>query len=263
VDLALTPQLNTSNVGQQAIQFTPATFDSKSTVPLVQAKNQWQNNTNTPLANGTASQNSSSQSNSTSTTTLATTVTVSTPVSTQCPIPDTETLVEELVQDVITNLEAGNLGIIGNITTTLENELRNSESELGQILATLLQNATQSLGNSSGSAGSFFQSVIQGVFSDMGDSLSTTNTTGGFNGFIKEILGKFSESIATGLTKAQGEAAQGISESLGIQQFYSLHLREVCAGNLSSPSDPNAVFTITRCLSYSDATSGIPFPPST
>jgi hypothetical protein len=255
-------QLNTSNVGQRAISFTPITSQSADTIPSVQAKDRWQNNNNTgSLPAETGRLNSSNTSNSTFSKNHTATVTVSTPAQTACPAPDIETLVDELIQDVLKDLEAGDLGILGNIATILENGLQNSEGELGKFLGTLLQNATQSLGGSSSSGGSFLESIIKGLFSDGGSGSfstnSTTNSTGGFNAFFKGILGNFSQGIATGLTKAEGEAAQGLTEALGIQQFYSLHLREVCTGNLSSPSDPQAIFKITGCLSYSDATTGM------
>jgi hypothetical protein len=196
-------------------------------------------------------------------TTSTSTVTVSTPAQTTCPNPNIETLVSDLIGEIISDLEtefSGGEGqrIISNITAGVETGLQAAGGgELSEIFGGILQNFTSGLESAlSSTAGQFFSSVVGGLLTSSVGGSSTSNSTSEIGQLFKTILGNFTDGISTGLCKAESQAALGITETLGIEQFYALHLREVCAGNLSNLSNPRASFNITGCYSYSEATTG-------
>jgi len=78
-----------------------------------------------------------------------------------------------------------------------------------------------------------------------------------FEGIITNSTSGITETIDDVLNDLEASLVSGVTEELGIQQFYSLHLMAVCGGNLSSPTDSDAKFTIKSCTSYSKLFSGM------
>jgi len=169
------------------------------------------------------------------------------------------------INDIISGLEGGISnaeneiggflrGVVQNITTSLEDGLSTGGDDLGQLISTAFQNLTEGIENSLSSTvlGSFLQDILQTLFTN-----SSISSGRSISNLLQGVIGNFSTGIAAVLSKAEGTAAQGIAEALGIQQLYSLHLRQVCSGTLSSPSDPHATFNITGCFTYSEAAAGL------
>jgi len=193
--------------------------------------------------------------------------TISTPLPSSTP--DAGDLLSGALNDIISGLEGGIAnaeneiggflrGVVQNITTGLENDLSTGGDNLGQLLTTAFQNLTGGIESalSGGGLGTFLQNILQGFFAS-----SSSGAGGSIGNLLQGVIGNLSTGIAAGLSKAEGSAAQGIAEALGIQQLYSLHLRQVCSGTLSSTSDPHATFNITGCFTYSEAAAGLsPYP---
>jgi hypothetical protein len=251
-------------VGAEVINFTPITSQAVTqpsdniTEQSVRRNDRYQGN-KTWLDNSNSSSMNANATNANTTST--TTFTVSTPTQTTCPTPNIETLVSDLIGEIISDLEtefSGGEGqrIISNITAGVETGLQAAGGgELSQVFGGILQNLTSGLESAlSSTAGQFFSSVVGGLLTSSAGGASGSNSTSEIGQLFKTILGNFTDGISTGLSKAESQAALGIAETLGIEQFYALHLREVCAGNLSNRSDPRALFNITGCYSYSQAT---------
>jgi hypothetical protein len=134
------------------------------------------------------------------------------------------------------------------------------EGDIGSFVQGIIQNITGSIeSNSTGnSIDSFIQEIISSFISGTGSSLFNSLAGSGseLGKFFSEVVGNFTANVDNKLSKAENSVAEGITSALGIQEFYSIHLRDVCSGTLSSPSDPNAKFNITACFPYSDAASG-------
>jgi hypothetical protein len=253
-------------VGAEVINFTPITSQAVTQLSVniteqsVQRNDRcrgnktWHDNSNPSSVNVNAT-----NANTTSTST----VTVSTPAQTTCPTPNIETLVSDLISEIISDLEtefSGGEGqrIISNITAGVETGLQAAGGgELSQVFGDILQNLTSGLESAlSSTAGQFFSSVVGSLLTSLAGGSSGPNSTSEIGQLFKIILGNFTDGISTGLSKAESQAALGITETLEIEQFYALHFREACAGNLSSRSGPRALFNITGCYSYSEVTTG-------
>jgi len=250
-------------VGQGFVEFSPVTKKQNGTSNMrakisrtasSNSSNTWNGRNMTGYANSTMGTNNE---------------TFSTPIASSTP--DTGDLLSGAINDIISGLEGGISNaeneidgflreVVQNITTSLEDDLSTGGGDLGQLLSTAFQNLTGGIENSLSGArlGSFLQDILQ----DLSPS-SVSGSWGGISNLLQGVIGNFSTGIAAVLSKAEGTAAQGIAEALGIQQLYSLHLRQVCSGTLSSSSDPHATFNITGCFTYSEAAAGFSFiPPS-
>ena len=170
-----------------------------------------------------------------------------------------------LVESIISGLDGCNFStdaVLGEIIEVVVKNITSSiENDLGSFFKQLLQNVTVGFETAltNGTLSSFLDDIIQDISSSttgMGLLGSLTSSGGELEQFFQGVLGNFTTGIASGLSKAEGTAAKGITNALGIEQFYSLHLRTVCAGSLSSPSDPSATFHIAGCFSYSEAATG-------
>jgi hypothetical protein len=245
-------------VGQDVINFSPATFHDGIDTSAFHARDQHPSSTSAQLQTRTVETFHGSTSNSTrrrnSTTLGSTTITVSVPGPTQTMSPDVSGLLAELLKTEENDVQAFLGYIIGNITADLQSGLGNGQ--LGTIFQNQFRNFTTNLGEAiSDGVESFFQDILQRLDTGGLGSLQTSTMNSGLNTFIQEALSNFTAGVATGLSEAESAAAQGITKVLGVQQLYALHLRNVCTGVLSSPSDPQASFTITGCLTYSEAAS--------
>lgn len=164
------------------------------------------------------------------------------------------------------------------LTADLENALLAVEGNLGSFLGGVVQNLTESIeaGLTSG-GGNFFDSILQdlagavtqGPFTGIGSLIesiiagftcsagcSASSSGSRLADLFSNIIGNITVGLDTGLSKAEGSVAQGITNALGIEQFYAIHLQKVCAGTLSDASDPHARFIISACFSYAEAASG-------
>jgi len=103
---------------------------------------------------------------------------------------------------------------------------------------------------------SIVQAITAGI-EDGGLLKSLTAPGSELSDFFVNVVGNFTAEIDNKLSKAEDSVAEGITNAMGIHEFYSLHLRDVCMGTLSSPSDPHAKFNITSCFPYSAAASGL------
>ncbi|KAE9376271.1 hypothetical protein N431DRAFT_529122 [Stipitochalara longipes BDJ] len=170
-----------------------------------------------------------------------------------------------IIQDITAGIEGGigNLveGFIQNITGSIESGPDGSVAELGQFFDGLLKNITEKgNGTSTGSSTDLFiQNLVSNIISKTGSRLldSLTGSGSGLKVLLSNIISNFTTKVDNGLSKAEGTVAEGITNALGIQEFYSLHLRDVCSGTLSNSSDPHAKFNITACFPYSVAASGL------
>lgn len=145
------------------------------------------------------------------------------------------------------------LGLFQNITGNIESGLAGGEGELGQFLNGVFQNATAGLVHGS-SFGTLIGEIIASLTSGAGNSLTTSG--GGLTELFSSIVGNFTAGLDSGLSKAEDRVAEGITNALGIEEFYSIHLREVCAGNFSDATNPRAKVNVSGCYSYYDAASG-------
>jgi hypothetical protein len=58
------------------------------------------------------------------------------------------------------------------------------------------------------------------------------------------------------LNDAEAQAIAAVVQALGIEEYYALHLLNICSGNLSSATEANASFDVTECVSYSSPGGG-------
>jgi hypothetical protein len=61
------------------------------------------------------------------------------------------------------------------------------------------------------------------------------------------------------LNDAEAQAVAAVVKAIGIEEYYALHLLNICSGNLSSATDANAKFDVTDCVSYSSPGGGKSF----
>ena len=189
-----------------------------------------------------------------------TTLTVSLPAPTQVQSPPS---IEIILSGLIQSFGSGNdsqLGtflqqILTNITSGIVRNLSKKEGDLGQLFGDIVQNITAGIKEEISKAGApVLQQLLQGLVT--GNHNGSLSNSGVVNNFLDGVLGNFSTEISSGLSRAQGTAAKGIANALGIQHFYSMHLRQICSGTLSSKSDPNAKFNIFGCFTYPEAATG-------
>ena len=181
--------------------------------------------------------------------------------------PCASNFLANITQDITLGIEDG-LGLlvhqfIQNITGTNQSNLTNDEGALALLLGGSLTNDTTESGNASSTGTSFDSSIqslvsslIYGAGSNLLDLLTGSGSGSGLKGLLSGIINNFTTKVDNGLSKAEGTVAEGISSALGVQEFYSLHLRDICSGMLSNSSDPLAKFNITACYPYSVAASG-------
>ncbi|PMD29659.1 hypothetical protein L207DRAFT_574053 [Hyaloscypha variabilis F] len=86
---------------------------------------------------------------------------------------------------------------------------------------------------------------------------SLTGSTSELKVLFSSLISNFTAKVDNGLSKAEVTVAEGITNALGIQDFYSLHLRDICSGTFSSSSDLRTRFNITACFPYSVAAPGL------
>jgi hypothetical protein len=169
-----------------------------------------------------------------------------------------------ITQDITAGVESGlgSLvpGIIQNITGELDPDLKSNISNTGVVFTGVLKNTTETLnGTSTGtSTDSFIQDLVSNLIYETGSSLfsSLTRSTSELKVLFSSLISNFTAKVDNGLSKAEGTVAEGITNALGIQDFYSLHLRDVCSGTFPSSSDLRTRFNITVCFPYSVAASG-------
>lgn len=70
------------------------------------------------------------------------------------------------------------------------------------------------------------------------------------------ILQNITDAIDGDLTDGEAKLVADVVNGLGIQQYYSLHLLDMCSGNLSTSSDAAATANLKECVSYSDHLGG-------
>jgi len=71
------------------------------------------------------------------------------------------------------------------------------------------------------------------------------------------FAGLFNNATATvdgGLSSAEASLIKELLDSIGLQDYYALHLLNTCSGSLSGTHDSD--FTANKCVSYSDETGG-------
>ena len=170
-----------------------------------------------------------------------------------------------IIEDITFGIEGGIgsfvQGIIQNITGSIDSSPTSGASEVGLFLEGLLKNETSRAGNRTSpetSIDTFIQDLISSIFSGAESRIlnAVTGTGSGLKVLLTAIINNFTTKVDNGLSKAEGSVAAGITNALGRQDFYSVHLRDVCSGTLSSSSEPHAKFNITACFPYSVAASG-------
>jgi hypothetical protein len=169
-----------------------------------------------------------------------------------------------ITQDITAGVETGLgslvQGIIRNITGEVEPDLNSNISNIGVVFAGVLKNTTETVkGTSTGtSIDSFIQDLVSNLIYETGSNLFRllTGSTSELKVMFSSLISNFTAKADYGLSKAEGTVAEGITNALGIQDFYSLHLRDVCSGKFSSSSDLRTGFNITACFPYSVAASG-------
>lgn len=144
-------------------------------------------------------------------------------------------------------------GLFQNVTRGIESGLTGGESEVGQFLSSIFQNITSGLSTGSG-IGAVIEEIIESLTSGAGNSLTTSGS--GLATLFSSIVSNFTAGLDSGLSKAEGRVAEGITNALGIEEFYSIHLQDVCAGNFSDTTNPHSKFNVSGCYSYSEAASG-------
>ncbi|CZR57366.1 uncharacterized protein PAC_07255 [Phialocephala subalpina] len=85
---------------------------------------------------------------------------------------------------------------------------------------------------------------LQGILGQIGDV---------FNGVVQNIT----DDLDSGLTKIETEVASSITKYLGISDYYSLHMNNICMGSYANASNPGSTYSSEKCMSYSNATSGL------
>ena len=133
--------------------------------------------------------------------------------------------------------------------------LSRKEGDLAQLFGDIVQNITTGIREEISKVDApALQQVLRGFLTGNHNG-SLPNSDAG-NDFIDGVLGNVSTSISDGISRAQEAAATGITHALGIQQFYTVHLRRICSGYLSDKSDPKARFDIFGCFAYPQAATG-------
>jgi hypothetical protein len=69
--------------------------------------------------------------------------------------------------------------------------------------------------------------------------------------FFTGLVNNVTDSIDGSLNDAESQAVAAVIDSLGVAEYYTLHLLNICSGNLSSSTDPNTSFEVKHCSSYS------------
>ena len=187
------------------------------------------------------------------------TVTVSLPAPTQSQIPSFEGILDSLVQSFGSgdDSQLGNFlqQILTNITSGIVRNLSKNTGDLGQLFGDIVQNVTTGIKEEISKVGApVLQQALQGLVT--GNHNGSLSNSHGVDEFVDGVLGNFSTGITNGISRAQGTAAIGIANALGIQQFYTVHLRQICFGTFSDKSDPNAKFNIFGCFNYPEAAIG-------
>ncbi|KUJ20225.1 uncharacterized protein LY89DRAFT_731450 [Mollisia scopiformis] len=260
--------LNTSNIGAEAVTFTPVTAalreDDKHESVTATIWNSTSGRNSSNLTNSTTTENNSTTSARPSST-PATNLTASSSSYWQAAQPVTTTSAGDPVASAIQSLTAG-----------LENSLVDLEGDIGTFIEGLIQNITQSIeSGGEGGISQFFDNIFQNLTAGLthgsstgigalldgilsigaGNPLAASGSS--LTQLFSDLVGNFTAGLDNGLSKAEGSVAQGIVSALGIEEFYSIHLRDVCAGSLSNAADPHARFNISNCFSYGEAASGL------
>ncbi|KAE8444373.1 hypothetical protein EG329_000573 [Mollisiaceae sp. DMI_Dod_QoI] len=272
--------VNTSNIGAEAIRFTPITTRATS-VQLAFSERSKRNTrpslvagstagTNTPTVllrgyvNSTSMVNATIDGNPSSTLASGLSVTATSPASVASATTPANEPFASIIQSLTSGFESalaaaeGDIGaliqgLVQNVAGSIESELENGEGELRQFFDNIFQNLTAVFkhGSSTG-VGSLIGGIIANLTSGVG--LSLAGSGNGLAGLFSSVVGNFTADLDVGLSKAEDGVAEGITKALGIEEFYSIHLREVCAGTFS---DSNAKFNISGCYPYSEAAPGL------
>ncbi|RDW94979.1 hypothetical protein BP5796_00742 [Coleophoma crateriformis] len=79
------------------------------------------------------------------------------------------------------------------------------------------------------------------------------NPLAAINNAFQDITGNLSGLISSGLNGAEAGLVQAVEQKLGIAQYYTLHVLNICEGTSRGGSGMN----ITKCKHYTDKTSGV------
>jgi SUR7/PalI family len=118
--------------------------------------------------------------------------------------------------------------------------------------ASTTKSATAMSATSTAGAGGLLNSLLepaQGVLGALGSV---------FDGIVANLT----TDLDNGLTNLENGLAANITKQLGLQQYYSLYVNGICMGSFRNGTYPNSAGNSTRCMTYSNATSGM-FRPRT
>jgi hypothetical protein len=112
--------------------------------------------------------------------------------------------------------------------------------------------APSSISGPLAAVGSFFEGIWQNVTAAIDGNTSDGET----QLLFQEVLQNITAAIDGDLTDGEAQLVADVVDGLGIQQYYSLHLLDMCSGNLSNSSDADATVSLKECISYSDHSGG-------
>lgn len=94
---------------------------------------------------------------------------------------------------------------------------------------------------------------LGGVVNDVGNGIGDgLNQVGSVAGGVATAVGSAATEVAgkglDALQDIQNDIADKLAKELGIKEFYSIHLVDLCQGDFSpKPTDPEATFDVENC----------------
>lgn len=89
-------------------------------------------------------------------------------------------------------------------------------------------------------------------------SISSSDPLGAIGSFFSGLIQNATAGIDGGLNDAEAQLVGAVLSELGIKEYYSLHLLQICSGDLTTSNPKNV--KIDKCSSYTDRGSGISNP---
>lgn len=81
-----------------------------------------------------------------------------------------------------------------------------------------------------------------------GGTEPSTTDSGGLGGFFSSVVATVESTITDELNDIANDFADKVSAELGISQWYSLHIMDVCEGSYSpNATTPGAGYNTTNC----------------
>ncbi|KUJ08282.1 uncharacterized protein LY89DRAFT_765093 [Mollisia scopiformis] len=109
------------------------------------------------------------------------------------------------------------------------------------------------------SIGSGLDSIFSGIgnLTGLGNLTSNGGPITGITNAIEGIITNITNVVDGGLTTVENNLVQELMQSLGVKDCYNVYAGNVCSGNYTNTSDPNAAMTMDNCPTWGSIGAGL------